>query len=115
MRAFALGPLAESTSTAADGEASPALVGLVPLGRYARLAEVAEAIALFGGPAFDPANGHTLAFDGELSVQLRPLEVERAPPEESGTLGNLRPGQSYRPVLAGGSGWGDQWTEHLTC
>ncbi|MGB6162296.1 MAG: SDR family oxidoreductase [Pseudonocardiaceae bacterium] len=83
VRAFALGPLAESTSTAADGEASPALVQLVPLGRYARLAEVAEAIALFGGPAFDPANRHILIFDGGLLVQLRPVEVERAPPEES--------------------------------
>ncbi|MGH3832365.1 MAG: SDR family oxidoreductase [Pseudonocardiaceae bacterium] len=80
VRAFALGPLAESTSTAADGEAAPALVQLVPLGRYARVAEVAEAIALFGGPAFDPVNGHTLTFDGGLSVQLRPVEVERAPP-----------------------------------
>lgn len=80
VRAFALGPLAESSSTAADGEAAPALVRLVPLGRYARLAEVAEAIALFGGPAFDPANGHTLTFDGGLSVQLRPVEVERVPP-----------------------------------
>ena len=80
VRAFALGPLAESTSTATDGEALPALVRLVPLGRYARLEEVAEAIALFGGPAFDAANGHTLTFDGGLSVQLRPVEVERAPP-----------------------------------
>ncbi|MGH3888066.1 MAG: hypothetical protein ACRDSZ_16150 [Pseudonocardiaceae bacterium] len=31
VRAFALGPLAESTSTAADGEELPALVRLVPL------------------------------------------------------------------------------------
>lgn len=108
VRAFALGPLAESTSTAADGEVAPALVRLVPLGRYARLAEVAEAISLFGGPAFDPANGHTLTFDGGLSVQLRPVEVERAPPESSGTLGNLRPGHPpvgpmSRPVGRRGS------------
>ncbi|MGH3692577.1 MAG: SDR family oxidoreductase [Pseudonocardiaceae bacterium] len=66
VRAFALGPLAESTSTTTDGEALPALVRLVPLGRYARLAEVAEAIALFGGQAFDlasprPCNHYTHA------------------------------------------------------
>ncbi len=114
VRAFALGPLAESTSTAADGEALSALVRLVPLGRYARMAEVAEAIALFGGPAFDPANGHTLIYDGGLSVQLRPVEVERAPPGESGTLGNLHPGHPRRADLpAGGSGRVDQRTERI--
>jgi hypothetical protein len=87
---------------------------LVPLGRYARLAEVAEAIALFGCPAFDPANGHTLTFDGGLSVQLRPVEVERPPPEESGTLGNLRPGHPRRPdVPAGGVGAGRSTEESI--
>jgi hypothetical protein len=47
----------------------------------------------------------TVTFDGGLSVQLQPVGVERALPEESGTLGNLRPGQPRRPgVPAGGFG-----------
>ncbi len=78
-RTIALGPVAESPSTAADGARLPALVRLVPRQRYAHLDEVARAVALFGDPSFDAATGQTLILDGGLSVQLRPMDAERSP------------------------------------
>lgn len=78
-RVLAVGPVAESPTTRADGDQLPALTRLVPLGRYPSIDEIAEAAVLFGGPCFDPANGHTLCVDGGLSIQLRPVDVERAP------------------------------------
>lgn len=78
-RVLAVGPVAESPTTRADGDQAPALIRLVPLGRYPSIDEIAQAAVLFGGPCFDPANGHTLCVDGGLSIQLRPVEVERAP------------------------------------
>lgn len=78
-RLVAVGPIAESASTAQDGAYAEALVRLVPLQRYARVAEIATAVATFGGAAFDMANGHTITLDGGLSQQLRPLDIERPP------------------------------------
>ncbi|MGH3887187.1 MAG: SDR family oxidoreductase [Pseudonocardiaceae bacterium] len=79
VRALALGPLAQSASTAADGDRLPALLALVPRGTYADLYDVAHAIAAFGGPEFDATAGHTLTLDGGLSIQLRPAGIERPP------------------------------------
>ncbi|MFF1733716.1 SDR family NAD(P)-dependent oxidoreductase [Streptomyces sp. NPDC058247] len=79
VRAVALGPIAQSATTAADGERSSALVSLVPRGTYADLEEVAEAVAALGSPCFDTATGHTLTLDGGLTVQLRPATIERPP------------------------------------
>ncbi|MGW7006137.1 SDR family oxidoreductase [Streptomyces sp. NPDC054933] len=79
VRAVAVGPVAESATTAADGDRLPALVALVPRGRYTAVADVARALTAFGGPCFDSAAGHTLTLDGGLSVQLRPAAVERPP------------------------------------
>jgi gluconate 5-dehydrogenase len=78
-RVVAIGPVAESASTAADGPLRQALVDLVPLGRYPAVAEIAYAIAVVGSPTFDPANGETISLDGGLSKQLRPASVERPP------------------------------------
>lgn len=78
-RAVALGPLAQSASTAADGDRLPALLALVPRGTYMGLGDLARALTAFGGPCFDSSAGHTLTLDGGLSVQLRPAAVERPP------------------------------------
>lgn len=78
-RLVAIGPIAESSSTAQDGTYAEPLVRLVPLQRYAHVAEIAAAVAAFGSAAFDMANGHTLTLDGGLSQQLRPLDIERPP------------------------------------
>jgi gluconate 5-dehydrogenase len=78
-RAVAVGPIAQSASTAADGAQLLELVQLVPQQRYLDLDEVAAAILAFGGPAFDGATGHTLVLDGGLTIQLRPVNVERPP------------------------------------
>ncbi|MBB5874631.1 NAD(P)-dependent dehydrogenase (short-subunit alcohol dehydrogenase family) [Allocatelliglobosispora scoriae] len=56
-----------------------ALIRLVPLGRYPRLDEIAEAAIMLASGALDCANGHTITLDGGLTVQLRPVDVERAP------------------------------------
>ncbi|MFJ2110740.1 SDR family oxidoreductase [Streptomyces sp. NPDC087850] len=79
VRSVALGPIAQSATTAADGQRSAALVSLVPRGMYADLEETAEAVAAFGRPLFDTATGHTLTLDGGLTVQLRPAAIERPP------------------------------------
>ncbi|GAA1109872.1 SDR family oxidoreductase [Nocardiopsis exhalans] len=81
-RAVAVGPLAESASTAADGERADDLIALVPRGTYMHLAELVEALDAFASPAFDGACGHTLTLDGGLSSQLRPAAIER-PPDRS--------------------------------
>jgi len=78
-RTVALGPIAESPSTAADGDQLDALVRLVPLQQYPTVAEVVRAIAAVGSPAFDAANGHVITLDGGLSQQLRPIDAERRP------------------------------------
>jgi NAD(P)-dependent dehydrogenase (short-subunit alcohol dehydrogenase family) len=82
VRAVAIGPIAQSATTAADGGRLPALTGLVPRGRYADLDDIAAAIAAFASPCFDAATGHTLTLDGGLTIQLRPAAIER-PPEEA--------------------------------
>lgn len=79
VRAVALGPIAQSATTAADGDRLPALVSLVPRGTYADLEEIAEGLATFGSPIFDTAAGHTLTLDGGLTIQLRPAAIERPP------------------------------------
>lgn len=79
VRCVAVGPIAESPTTAADGERAAALVALVPRDRYPLLVDVAQAVAAFGGPAFDDAAGHVLTLDGGLTVQLRPRAIERPP------------------------------------
>lgn len=79
VRAAAIGPIAQSASTAADGDLLPALLALVPRGAYADLDDIADAVAAFGGPSFDAAAGHTLTLDQGLTVQLRPAQTERPP------------------------------------
>jgi|ADGO01.1.fsa_nt_gi Dehydrogenases with different specificities (related to short-chain alcohol dehydrogenases) len=78
-RVVQLGPIAQSATTREDGERASALVRLVPRGRYASVDELAEAIVLFAGPAFDAATGATLPLDGGLIQQLRPVDIERPP------------------------------------
>jgi gluconate 5-dehydrogenase len=78
-RAIAVGPIAQSASTAADGDHLPALLGLVPRGHYTDLGDIAAAVEAFAHPCFDSAAGHTLTLDGGLSIQLRPATVERPP------------------------------------
>ncbi|MBI1758336.1 MAG: SDR family oxidoreductase [Actinobacteria bacterium] len=78
-RCVALGPLAESRTTAEDGPLAEALLALMPRGRYPRLADLVQAIAAYAAPAFDDSAGHTLTLDAGLSVQLRPGTVERQP------------------------------------
>lgn len=78
-RVLAIGPIAESATTQADGALLPALVRLVPTQRYATVDQVAAAAVAYGGPAFDCANGHTLCLDGGLTIQLRPADIERHP------------------------------------
>jgi gluconate 5-dehydrogenase len=78
-RTLAVGPIRESSSTRSDGDLGPALVDLVPTGKYASVADIASIAVAFAGPAFDCANGHTLTVDGGLTVQLRPSAVERGP------------------------------------
>jgi len=78
-RVLAIGPVAESTTTQADGKLLPALVRLVPTERYATVDQIAAAAVAYGGPAFDCANGHTLCLDGGLTIQLRPADIERRP------------------------------------
>ena len=82
VRTAALGPIAQSATTAADGERLPALVNLVPRGAYANIEDIAQAIAALGTPCFDTATGHTLTLDGGLTIQLRPGSIER-PPEQA--------------------------------
>lgn len=84
-RAVAVGPLAESASTAADGERAAELVGLVPRGTYMGLDELVQALAAFATPPFDAACGHTLTLDGGLTAQLRPATVERPPDQPTKT------------------------------
>jgi NAD(P)-dependent dehydrogenase (short-subunit alcohol dehydrogenase family) len=93
-RLVAIGPVARSVSTVADGDRLPALVRLVPLGRYLDADEVAVAVATIGGPAFDAANGHTIDLDGGLSVQLRPADVERPP--AAGPMPRSQPAPAIR-------------------
>ncbi|MEU1377948.1 SDR family oxidoreductase [Streptomyces triculaminicus] len=99
VRTFALGPVAQSATTAADGDRLPALLDLVPRGTYADLDETAAAIAALGGPAFDPIAGHTLTYDGGLSIQLRPVAIERPPAHDGGALASGRRADtgSHRP------------------
>lgn len=78
-RAVAVGPIAQSASTAADGALLQELIQLVPQQRYLNLDEVVAAILAFGAPAFDGASGQTLVLDGGLTIQLRPANVERPP------------------------------------
>lgn len=78
-RVLAVGPIAESATSRADGDLAEALIKLVPLGRYPRLDEVAEAAITVASAALDCANGHTITLDGGLTVQLRPADIERAP------------------------------------
>ncbi|GIH11215.1 hypothetical protein Rhe02_92820 [Rhizocola hellebori] len=78
-RVLAVGPIAESATTQADGELLPALARLVPTQRYAPIDQIAAAAIAYGGPAFDYANGHTLRLDGGLTIQLRPSDIERRP------------------------------------
>ncbi|GAA1381167.1 SDR family oxidoreductase [Catellatospora chokoriensis] len=78
-RVLAVGPVAESATSRADGDLTDALVRLVPLGRYPRLDEVANAAITVASAALDCANGHTITLDGGLTVQLRPVDIERAP------------------------------------
>lgn len=79
VRSVAIGPIAQSSSTAEDGDLADDLVRLVPTGRYLDVDDVAAAIAAFGTGAFDGATGHTLVLDGGLTTQLRPARIERAP------------------------------------
>lgn len=79
VRAVAPGPLAQSASTAADGDRLPALLALVPRGAYTDLGDLVRALTAFGGPCFDSSAGHTLTLDGGLSIQLRPAALERPP------------------------------------
>jgi NAD(P)-dependent dehydrogenase (short-subunit alcohol dehydrogenase family) len=78
-RTLAVGPVRESSSTAADGGLAAALVDLVPTGTYASVADIAAVAAALAGPAFDCVNGHTITADGGLTVQLRPSAIERGP------------------------------------
>jgi gluconate 5-dehydrogenase len=78
-RVLAVGPVAESATTQADGNLLPALVRLVPMQRYATVDQIAAAAIAYGAPAFDCANGHTLCLDGGLTIQLRPADIERRP------------------------------------
>lgn len=79
IRSVAIGPIAQSASTAADGELADELVRLVPSGRYLDVDDVTTAVSAFGTAAFDGATGHTLILDGGLSTQLRPAHIERPP------------------------------------
>jgi len=79
VRTVAVGPVAQSASTAADGPLLPALLALVPRGAYADIGDIAAALAAFAAPCFDAAAGHILTLDGGLSVQLRPASAERPP------------------------------------
>ncbi|MFF9795462.1 SDR family NAD(P)-dependent oxidoreductase [Streptomyces bacillaris] len=106
VRAVALGPIAQSATTAADGERSSALVSLVPHGTYADLEDVARAVAAFGSPHFDTATGHTLTLDGGLTIQLRPAAIERPPADTDGapeTAGHGHTGQT-NPLNPGSGG-----------
>ncbi|WP_460704938.1 SDR family oxidoreductase [Myceligenerans halotolerans] len=78
-RAVAVGPIAESSSTATDGRYAADLVALVPRGSYMKLTDLTAALDAFAGPAFDAACGQVLVLDGGLSVQLRPAVNERPP------------------------------------
>lgn len=78
-RAIAVGPIAESSSTASDGPYASDLVALVPRGSYMKLSDLTAALDAFAGPAFDAACGQVLVLDGGLSVQLRPAAIERPP------------------------------------
>jgi NAD(P)-dependent dehydrogenase (short-subunit alcohol dehydrogenase family) len=78
-RVMAVGPIAESATSVADGNLTEALVRLVPVGRYPRLDELAEAALALSSAPLDWANGHTVTLDGGLTVQLRPGDIERAP------------------------------------
>jgi gluconate 5-dehydrogenase len=78
-RVLAVGPIAESPTSRADGDLAEALIRLVPLGRYPRLDEIANTAIVLASPALDCANRHTITLDGGLTVQLRPACIERAP------------------------------------
>lgn len=78
-RAVEIGPISDSPTTMEDGDRLQALTELVPTGRYPSLTEVVSAVAAFGSPAFDIANGAVLPLDGGLIQQLRPASVERPP------------------------------------
>lgn len=78
-RAVAVGPIAESSSTSADGRYAADLVALVPRGSYMKLTDLTAALDAFASPAFDAACGQVLVLDGGLSVQLRPAATERPP------------------------------------
>lgn len=78
-RTVAVGPIAESSSTASDGAYAADLVALVPRGSYMKLSDLTAALDAFAGPAFDAACGQVLVLDGGLSVQLRPAATERPP------------------------------------
>ncbi|GAB2711595.1 SDR family NAD(P)-dependent oxidoreductase [Kitasatospora kifunensis] len=79
VRAAAVGPIAQSASTQADGPLAPALLALVPRGTYADLQDIATALATYATAPFDTTAGHTLTLDGGLTIQLRPADVERRP------------------------------------
>jgi NAD(P)-dependent dehydrogenase (short-subunit alcohol dehydrogenase family) len=76
---IAVGPIAESPSTAADGSRLSELVRLVPAARYASADEVAAVFCAVGSSEWGFLNGETIAVDGGLSFQLRPVQFERGP------------------------------------
>lgn len=78
-RVAAVGPVAESPTTLADGVRAPGLVRLVPRGRYASRDEIVRAVAALGSEALDVANGAVVPLDGGLVQQLRPADRERPP------------------------------------
>lgn len=97
-RVLAVGPIAESATSRADGELAEALIRLVPLGRYPRLDEVAVAAITVASAALDCANGHTITLDGGLTVQLRPADIERGPAPTDATNNRLSPQPADRVV-----------------
>jgi len=74
-----IGPIKESPSSINDGEGevAKALRSLMPSGEYPLLRDITKYIAYFYGnvPAF--LTGQIIALDGALSIQLRPLAIER--------------------------------------
>jgi len=74
---LAIGPIEGSSSSMDDGIMTDSLRKLIPIGYYPSVEDIAEYIVefTFSAPLF--LTGQTLVVDGGLTIQLRPIEIER--------------------------------------
>lgn len=72
-----IGPIEDSPSSQADGNYIEALRDLVPIKRYPTIKEITDFLYMLIVRDNLSITGHTITIDGGLSVQLRPLTIER--------------------------------------